>query len=95
MTDVLQTLVSGMALGCLYAVLALGFVVVARASGILNLAQGSFVLLGAYLAYAFIDQLGLGFWVGVILAMVCVAAFAVLLEAFVVHRVPDHFAPSW
>lgn len=92
MTDALQTLVSGAALGCLYAVLALGFVVVARASGILNLAQGSFVVLGAYLAYAFIHQAGMSFWVGVVLAMVCVALFAVLLEAFVVHRVTDHFA---
>lgn len=92
MTDVLQTLVSGIALGCLYAVLALGFVVVARASGILNLAQGSFVVLGAYLAYAFIHQLQLPFWIGVVLAMACVAGFAVLLEAFVLHRVTDHFA---
>lgn len=92
MTDVLQILVSGIALGCLYAVLALGFVVVARASGILNLAQGSFVVLGAYLAYALIHQLHLPFWGGVILAMLLVALFAVLLEAFVIHRVTDHFA---
>jgi branched-chain amino acid transport system permease protein len=92
MTDVMQTLVSGVALGCLYAVLALGFVVVARASGILNLAQGSFVVLGAYLAFALIHQLGLPFWVGVILAMVLVALFAILLEAFVLHKVTDHFA---
>lgn len=92
MTDVLQTLVSGIALGCLYAVLALGFVVVARASGILNLAQGSFVVLGAYLAFALIHQAGLPFWVGVVIAMAVVAVFAVLLEAFVVHRVTDHFA---
>lgn len=92
MTDFLQTLVSGIALGALYAVLALGFVVVARASGILNLAQGSFVVLGAYLSYALIHQLGLPFWVGVPIAMILVAGFAVLLEAFVVHRVTDHFA---
>ncbi|MFH8249341.1 branched-chain amino acid ABC transporter permease [Microbacterium sp. B2969] len=92
MTDVLQTLVSGIALGCLYAVLALGFVIVARASGILNLAQGSFVVLGAYLAFALIHQMGLPFWIGVVIAMAAVALFAVLLEAFVLHRVTDHFA---
>lgn len=91
MTDILQTLVSGIAIGCLYAVLSLGFVIVARASGILNLAQGSFVVLGAYLAYALIHQAGLPFWVGVVIAMVAVAGFAVLLEAFVIHRVTDHF----
>lgn len=92
MTDILQTFVSGIALGCLYAVLALGFVVVARASGILNLAQGSFVVLGAYLAFALINQLHLPFWMGVIIAMVLVAGFAVGLEALVIHRVTDHFA---
>jgi branched-chain amino acid transport system permease protein len=90
-TDILQTLVSGIAIGCLYAVLSLGFVIVARASGILNLAQGSFVVLGAYLAYALIHQAGLPFWVGVVIAMAAVALFAVLLEAFVIHRVTDHF----
>lgn len=92
MTDILQTFVSGIALGCLYAVLALGFVVVARASGILNLAQGSFVVLGAYLAFALINQLHLPFWAGVIIAMLLVAGFAVLLEALVIHRVTDHFS---
>lgn len=89
MTGFMQILVSGIALGCLYAVLALGFVVVARASGILNLAQGSFVVLGAYLAYAFVHQIGLPFWVGVALSMACVAIFAVLIEAFLVHRITD------
>lgn len=91
MTDILQTLVSGVALGCLYAVLSLGFVVVARASGILNLAQGSFVVMGAYLSYALIHQARLPFWVGVVIAMAIVAVFAVVLEALVVHRVTDHF----
>lgn len=93
MTTTLQTLVSGVALGCLYAVLALGFVIVARASGILNLAQGSFVVLGAYLTYWFVSLIGLPFWVGVFLAMAVVAVFAIVLEAFVVHKVTgDVFA---
>lgn len=92
MTDALQILISGVALGCLYAVLGLGFVVVARASGILNLAQGAFVVLGAYLAYALIRQLGMPFWIGVIVSMALVATFAVVLEALVVHRITDHFA---
>lgn len=87
MTEFVQILVAGVALGCLYAVLALGFVVVARSSGVLNLAQGAFVVLGAFLGYAFVRQAGLPFWLGVALSMLCVAAIAVALEAFVVHRV--------
>lgn len=87
MTDLLQTLVSGIALGSLYAVLALGFVVVVRASGVLNLAQGTFIVLGAYLAYTFIQLLGVPFWISVLISMALVAGFAVALEAFVVHKV--------
>lgn len=87
MTDLFQTLASGIALGSLYAVLALGFVVVVRASGVLNLAQGTFIVLGAYLAYTFIQVLGVPFWISVVIAMALVAAFAVALEAFVVHKV--------
>ncbi|WP_448808536.1 branched-chain amino acid ABC transporter permease [Agromyces bauzanensis] len=87
MTDLLQTLVSGVALGAIYAVLSLGFVIVVRASGVLNLAQGTFIVLGAYLAYTFHQVVGIPFWLAVPLAMLAVAVFAVLLEAFVIHRI--------
>lgn len=87
MTDILQTLVSGIALGAIFAVLSLGFVIVVRASGVLNLAQGTFIVLGAYLGYTFHQLVGLPFWLAVPLTMAAVAAFAVLLEAFVIHRI--------
>lgn len=87
MTDILQTLVSGVALGAIYAMLSLGFVVVVRASGVLNLAQGTFVVLGAYLGYTFHQVVGITFWLAVPLAMIAVAIFAVLLEALVIHRI--------
>jgi branched-chain amino acid transport system permease protein len=88
--DLVQTLVSGIALGAVYAVLALGFVVVVRASGILNLAQGTFVVLGAYLCYTAHQLLGIPFWVSVGIAMLLTAAFAILIEATIVHRVSSN-----
>ncbi|MFF1252814.1 branched-chain amino acid ABC transporter permease [Pseudarthrobacter sp. NPDC058329] len=86
MNDILQTLTSGTALGCLYAVIALGFVVIIRASGVLNLAQGVFVLLGAYVTYSFTTA-GVPFFLALILSMIVCAALSILIEAFVVHRI--------
>jgi branched-chain amino acid transport system permease protein len=86
MNEILQTLASGTALGCLYAVIALGFVVIVRASGVLNLAQGVFVLLGAYLTYSFTTS-GVPFFLALILSMIVCAILAVLIEAFIVHRI--------
>ena len=49
MTAFLQLLFQGFALGCIYALVALGFTVVYRASKVINFAQGSLLLVGAYL----------------------------------------------
>lgn len=84
--DVGQNAVAGFALGCKYALIALGFVVVFRATGVLNLAQGSFVLVGAYLTYTFANTWELNFYVAILLAMAAGAVFGVLLEALVLRH---------
>ncbi|WP_203338185.1 branched-chain amino acid ABC transporter permease [Nocardioides limicola] len=48
MADLLQLLVSGLSLGALYGLIALGFVIVFKATGILNFSHGAMLLLGAY-----------------------------------------------
>jgi len=50
MTTFLQLCFSGLALGSRYALVALGFVVIYKATGVINFAQGGLVLLGGYLA---------------------------------------------
>ena len=94
MIDVIQALVSGIALGSIYAVLSLGLVIIVRASGVLNVAQGIFVLLGAYLAYTFHQLIGLPFWIAVPLAILATAAIAVLIEAFIIHRVTNELVTA-
>jgi branched-subunit amino acid ABC-type transport system permease component len=54
-----QILLSGVAMGCIYALVALGFVLIYNATGGLNFAQGELVMLGAFLFYAGLDA-GLG-----------------------------------
>src|SRR5947209_3513137 len=51
MTNFLQLSFAGLALGSLYALVALGFVVIYKATGVINFAQGGLVVLGAYLTY--------------------------------------------
>ncbi len=86
MTDLIQLLVAGTALGAIYALICLGFVVIYRATGVINFAQGGFVVLGAYLAHEFGVVMGLPFGVAVLLAVATVALVGVLAERLVLRR---------
>ncbi|MFI1372017.1 branched-chain amino acid ABC transporter permease [Streptomyces longwoodensis] len=58
MTAFLDNTLSGLALGAVYALVALGFVVIFKASGVLNFAQGSLLLFGGYLVAVLHDDIG-------------------------------------
>jgi branched-chain amino acid transport system permease protein len=85
-TQVWQALFSGVALGAKYALVALGFVVIYKATGVINFAQASFVLLGGYLTYNGVATWELGFYVSVVLAMIGGAAVGVVLEGLILRR---------
>ena len=77
----LQLLLSGLALGAIYALVALGFVAIYRATNVFNFAHGEFVTVGAY---AMVTALNLGLPWGIALV---VALFMTGLVAFAVERV--------
>ena len=85
-TDLIQSLVAGVALGSKYALIALGFVVVFRATGVINFANGAFVLVGAYLTYNFSQTWGLNFYLSILLSMACGFLLGVVLEAVILRR---------
>jgi branched-chain amino acid transport system permease protein len=85
-TDFLQLTFAGLALGSLYALVALGFVVIYKATGVINFAQGGLVLLGGYLAYNGVHTWHLPFAAAVIVAMVMCAAVGVVIERLVLRR---------
>src|SRR4051812_50213006 len=62
MLDFVQQLVSGIALGCVYGLVALGFVLVYKATQGVNFAQGDLMMLGGLFAFTFIGILGVHFW---------------------------------
>jgi branched-chain amino acid transport system permease protein len=82
----LQLLVAGLAIGAQFALIVLGFVVIYRATGVINFAQGAFVLLGAYLAYNAINTWNLPFYVSVVVAMIGCAIVGVLVEFLILRR---------
>ena len=87
MSDFLQFLVAGVALGCIYALVALGFTVIYRASQVINFAQGAFLLIGAYFVSWFTLDKRLPFGVSVLLALCITIAVGVAFQVGVLRRV--------
>ena len=87
MTEFAQLVVKGAALGAVYALVALGFVVVFKATGVINFAQGSLLLVGAYLTYAASVSAGLPFPLAVAGASAGAVAVALAVERLVVRPV--------
>lgn len=86
MTNFLQLVAAGTALGFKYALVALGFVIIFKATHVLNFAQGGFVMLGAYLTYQFSTVWKLPFPVGVALAMATTALLGLVVERLALRR---------
>ena len=89
MSTFLNQLIYGLADGSILALAALGFVLIYKATGVINFAQGGFVLVGAYLAYNFRQTWDLPFFVALVLAMVGGALGNVLLPGLVKRYFPD------
>jgi len=87
-----QLLLPGLTTGCVYALVALGFVLTANVSGVVNFAQGEFVMLGGIVAAALVAQ-GLPLWVAIIIATVVGAGVAAAQERLTLAPVRDapHF----
>jgi branched-chain amino acid transport system permease protein len=76
----LQQIISGFATGCIYALVALGFVLIYKTTDVLNFAQGEFVMLGAFMAFTLISVAKLPLILSIIGALVFMALFAIVME---------------
>ena len=83
--EIFQLLVSGLSLGCVYGLIALGFVLIYKATEMVNFAQGDLMMLGAFVAIAFVDGLGWPFAAGVAAALLAMAGFGMALERVVLR----------
>ena len=78
MTQFLQLVISGLMLGCIYGLIAMGFVIVFKATNVVNFAHASVVMLGAYLVAKWHGSLG--FFGAIGAALVVCALIAVALD---------------
>ena len=84
--DAMQLFVVGLSQGCLYSLIAIGLVLVYKATEQVNFAQGEFMMLGAFVGYQFIVLMGMPYWLGAMLTLVFMGAFGYGVEALVVRR---------
>jgi branched-chain amino acid transport system permease protein len=87
MDIVLQLVLNGLAVGCIYGLVALGFVLIYKTTELVNFAQGDLLMLGAFTCYMLVVWYGLGYWTAFTLAVALVALFGAALDAAVLRRV--------
>jgi branched-chain amino acid transport system permease protein len=92
---VLTALITGLGLGSMYGLLALGFHVTYAVSGTVNFAQGSSMMLGAVFAYVCATRLGLPLSIAVLVALTLCAAYGALVELLAVRPFARRGSNAW
>jgi len=85
MTFFLQLVVTGLAQGMVYALIAIGFVIILKCSEVFNIAQGHFVLIGGYLGFTFLVTFGLPVWAALGMAIVTAVLMGLLIERLILR----------
>jgi branched-chain amino acid transport system permease protein len=81
METIVQLVVTGLAFGCIYALVALGFVLIYNAVGVVNFAQGEFVMIPAFIGLFFLTTLDLPWYVAYLATIVVMIGFGLVFEA--------------
>lgn len=76
----LQLVVSGIVVGSIYALVALGFVLIYKATGVINFAQGEFLMVGAYVCLGMVTTLHIPFWIAFFLTMAVTVVLGMIIE---------------
>lgn len=81
----LEVLIGGLLAGIMYSLVALGFVLIYKASGVFNFAQGGMVFFGALTFVSIIEKWALNFWVAVIITLAVMILLGILIERIVLR----------
>jgi branched-chain amino acid transport system permease protein len=85
--QVIQVLIGGIAQGCIYGLIALGFVLIYKATETVSFAQGDLMMLGAFLGLALLAALGWPFWIAVPAVIAAMALMGLALERVVIRPI--------
>ena len=91
----MQFVIAGLAVGCVYSLVALGFTVIFNASGILNFSQGSFVMLGGMLTYVFYEWARWPLALAALAGAVVVAAIGLVAHGLVISPLWRRHSPLY
>jgi hypothetical protein len=81
----LQLLFTGLGIGSIYALVALGFVLIFRATDVVNFAQGYFAMLGAFSMVVLCIDLDFPYWLGILITLVAMLVFGALFNLAVYY----------
>ena len=82
----LQSLASGLVVGALYSLVGVGIVVIYKSTHVFNFAQGGLLMLGAYLTWYFMVQVGMPVWLGLICGLCSAIVIGFLIERLGMRR---------
>jgi len=81
----LQLVISGLVVGSIYAAVALGFTIIYKATRVVNFAQGELLMVGAYVCFAFVVQMGIPFWAALLLTVLFAMVLAFFIERLILR----------
>jgi len=85
MVSLISHTINGALVGLLYALIAMGFVIIYRSAKVFNLAQGEFVVVGAFMLWTFVQPLGLPMWLSLCLAFLGSFVLGLLVEKLILR----------
>jgi branched-chain amino acid transport system permease protein len=83
----LQVLISGISQGCIYGLIALGFVLIYKATEAVNFAQGELMMLGAFVGLAVASYFGMPYWAVLLISVAVLAVFGFLTERLILRPI--------
>ncbi len=83
----LQVLISGVSQGCIYGLIALGFVLIYKATEAVNFAQGELMMLGAFVGLALSAYFGLPYWAVLLISVAVLAVFGFFTERLILRPI--------
>lgn len=81
----IQVIISGLSIGSIYALIALGFVLIYKATSVLNFAQGELMMLGAYFCFSAMTYFGQSFVLAFMLALIFAALLGFIINVVVLR----------
>src|SRR4051812_39148650 len=81
----IQLLVNGLVVGTLYGVVAMSFVLIYKATQVVNFAQGELLLVGAWVCWALLTKYQVPFWLGMPISLVFMFAFGIAIQLLILR----------